>query len=160
VSLLGWCWGARTGVRAAARFGPAQLVLAAPGLAIAATVRAAADAAAEVPGEEVALPFATAAFSDDAAIVARIDDDPLAWRSQPRAFLAPSRAALADAIAALPTLRVPTTVLLAAEDRIIDNEGVRRLLPDARTVTLRGGHALVLESPALVADEIVRSLLG
>jgi hypothetical protein len=53
---------------------------------------------------------------------------------------------------------MPIAALLAGDDRIVDNERVSQLLAGHRTETLRGGHALVLESPALVAERLVAAI--
>jgi len=159
VSLLGWCWGARAAILAAKRWRPSQLVLVAPGLAMAANVRARASALAQTVGPRLGLPFEIEAFSDDARVLAWIREDPLAWRDQPREFLAPSRAIMDEVLRVLPKLDVPTTVILARGDRLIDNLGIERMIAPRTAEYLAGGHALVLESPDVLAERVARALL-
>jgi pimeloyl-ACP methyl ester carboxylesterase len=158
VSLFGWCWGARTAILAARKNTASHLVLAAPGLAMTASVRARQAELVASSAETLALPFPTRDFSEDAAICDRIDADALAWTGQPRRFLAPSLATRDDALASLSTLKMPIAALLAGDDRIVDNHRVSQLLAGHPIETLRGGHALVLESPALVAERVVAAI--
>jgi acylglycerol lipase len=160
VSLLGWCWGARTAVLAAERVRPDRLVLAAPGLVMAEAVRARATALAAGDADPVPLPFAIEAFSDEPRVIDFIRADRLAWTGQPRAFLAPSRAVLGRALAVLPALDLPVHVLLAERDRIVDNAATTAMLSAATLRRLPGGHALVLEDAAAVADAIAAALLA
>jgi alpha-beta hydrolase superfamily lysophospholipase len=159
VALLGWCWGARSAIVAASRSPVERLVLAAPGLAMAGHVRARAAELAAMSADPLPLPFGIDEFSEDPAVIARIRGDGAAWSSQPRAFLAPSRALLEAALMALPRLQTPRTTVLAEGDRIVDNTAVARLLGGS-PITLPGGHALVLESPARVASEIAAAVLS
>ena len=159
VALFGWCWGARGALVAATQLPIEHLILAAPGIAMAEAVRARALELAAAPGDPVALPFPIEAFSDDPSVLSWIRNDERAWRSQPRAFLPVSRALLEEALAAIPALRVPVTTFLAAQDRIVDNDRIAALLPGHPVQVLPGGHALVLESPALVAERTVAAIL-
>ncbi|MEO6951018.1 MAG: alpha/beta fold hydrolase [Polyangia bacterium] len=158
VALLGWCWGARLALVSASIDPPDQIFLAAPGLAMAPQIRARAAALAAGTEDPVALPFDVDVFSSDPEVTQRIRADELAWRTQPRSFLAPSRGLLDRAISVLPGLSVPITTLLADSDRIVDNATVERLLAPRQIVRLPGEHALVLEAPALLADRLVSLL--
>lgn len=65
-----------------------------------------------------------------------------------------------DARADLPSVRVPTLVLCGAEDVLTppaQSEEIARLIPGATLRMLpRGGHRMVVEYPAEVAEEITR----
>jgi len=158
VALFGWCWGARPAILAAEQAHVDHLVLAAPGLAMAPGIRARAAELASMEQDPLPLPFDVADFSDDAEIVARIRSDELAWTGQPRAFLAPSRAVLDAALAALPRLSMPHTTILADRDRIVDNDAVTRLVTEGTIARLPGGHAVVLETPESVAERVAAAI--
>jgi len=158
-SLFGWCWGARIAILAAQRRAPHHLVLAAPGLAMTASLRARAAELRAMDVDPLPLPFPISDFSDDASVIATIREDRLAWTSQPRAFLDPSRAVLDAALASLPRLAVPRTTILAEGDRIVDNVATAALVAGAPIVRVPGGHALVLESPARIAELVAAAIL-
>lgn len=158
VALFGWCWGARLALVSASIDPPDQIFLAAPGLAMAPSIRARAAALATGTEDPVALPFDVDLFSSEPSVMARIRADELAWRTQPRSFLAPSRGLLDRAISVLPGLTLPIITLLADSDRIVDNAKVEALLAPRQVVRLPGEHALVLEAPTLLADRLVSLL--
>lgn len=158
VSVMGWCWGARTAILASEVARPRRLVLVAPALAPRPEVHERAMRLAQRPGDDVELPFTADDFSDEPAVRTFIRADARAWKTQPRAFLRPSQELLARAVAAVPRLGMPISVMLASDDKIVDNLAVERLFGGHEVVVARGGHALVLESPELVADFVSAAL--
>jgi len=160
VAVVGWCWGARLAVVAATVDPPDQLILVAPGLAMAPLVRARAAALATTTEDPAPLPFGPELFSSRPEILRWITDDPLAWHDQPRAFQATSRGLLDQALSVLPTLTVPLATILADADRIIDNAGVEKLVATHPIIRVPGEHALVLESPGAVARELIALLVS
>jgi pimeloyl-ACP methyl ester carboxylesterase len=157
--LLGWCWGARVALAAlGAGVKADRLVLVGPGLAMSESVRARAAEAVQTSSETIALPFDVADFTDDPEICARIEADPVRWRSQPRAFVEASRAVTVEALRVLPGLELPMLTILATKDRLIDNDAVARLAAKGDLCRIPGGHALILERPVEVARAIVQWL--
>ena len=159
VSLLGWCWGARTVILAAAVRAPRTMLFIAPGLAVQPHIIARGNEIRRSTEDPAPLPFAVDSFSRDPKVLAWIAADPLAWKGQPRPFVEYSLATMAQAIDALPTVDVPMHTFLASDDQIIDNDAVAKLLRRGPIETLEGGHALILEAPALVAERL-RIVLG
>jgi len=160
VAVVGWCWGARLAVVSASIDAPDQLILVAPGLAMAPLVRSRAAALAASTEDPSPLPFGAELFSASSDVQKWISDDPLAWKTQPRAFQATSRGLLDQALSRLPTLTLPIATLLADGDRIVDNAGVEKLVASHPIVHLPGEHALVLESPGALARELVALLVS
>lgn len=157
VVLLGWCWGARSAVVAAARRPPDHLVLMAPGLALTEQVK---QRVAEIRASDedpAPLPFEIEMFSEEPSVIEWIRSDRLAWRSQPRAFIAPSGRIQIDALSALARPKSPMTTFLATTDRIVDNAAITDLV-GGRVHQLPGGHALILESPTEVARRVSESI--
>lgn len=157
VVLLGWCWGARTAILAAKARPPEHLVLMAPGLALTDRVKQRIAEIRATSEDPTSLPFELDAFSDEQHVLDWIRSDELAWRTQPRAFLAPSAQVQTDAIVALPTLTMPITTFLAATDHIVDNAAIRKLVRGP-VIEVSGGHALILETPDAIADRLVAAL--
>lgn len=159
VAVLGWSWGARLTLVSASIDPPDKIFLAAPGLAMAPSIRVRAAALGAGTEDPVALSFDVDLLSSDPGVMQRIRADELSWRTQPRSFLAASRGLLDRAICLLPNLAVPITTLLAEADRVVDNARVERLLASHPIVSLPGEHAFVLEAPTLLADRMISLLV-
>lgn len=151
LTLLGWCWGARTAVVAASE-GRLPLCLMAPGLRMRPTVDQRLDAALDRVGQPLPLPFDVADFSEAEAVQAFIAKDPLKWRQLPWGFVEESRALNAQAQKLAPQLPARTLVVLAERDRMIDGAATRALFSGQRLDTVAGGHALILEQPGRAAE--------
>jgi alpha-beta hydrolase superfamily lysophospholipase len=150
--LIGWCWGARLALAAlGAGVQVDRLVLVAPGLVMTEAVKARSAEGMRGTQDPVPLPFDVAQFSADPEWVARIDADPLRWRTQPRSFVLASRWVADEALRVLERLEVPLLTILAEQDLLVDNAAVSRLAARGEVRLLPGGHAVLLERPAEVA---------
>lgn len=152
VTLLSWCGSANFAVPAAAHLPVQRLVLASPGL---------------VPLEEMAARFREARpvagylplhfdplrdFTDDAEVQRAIRADKLTLRNVPLAVRDAWRTLNPLARQALRTLRLPTRLVLARRDRMIDVPRTQALLA-SRMATMpaidvdwcEGGHGFVAE---------------
>jgi alpha-beta hydrolase superfamily lysophospholipase len=157
VTLLCWCWGARSGLPIAAEGdGVDRVIVAAPALFLLPSV---VDRMVHVTPDangEVELPYDPLDdFSFDPAVRAFIEHDPLRWRRAPLAFLEPSRALGVRALAALERVRRPLLCLLASEDRLVDGVATRAAFAGFAVEEIPGAHAFVLERPAAIAERLI-----
>ncbi len=164
VAVAGISWGGKLAVVAAARFPDRldALALIAPGLRAKVGVpvgRRLRIAAAYVFGfrrRRFPIPLADPAlFTDEPDARAFIAADPLAIREATAGLLAASASLDRDAQRALPAVRVPTLLMLAGYDRIVDNAALRadfgRLgSPSKRLIDYPAAH----HSPELDPDPL------
>jgi alpha-beta hydrolase superfamily lysophospholipase len=166
VWIAGWCWGAVLAVNAALEFGDLVrgLALFAPGLFPSNEIRIAARRALdeEVPDDpqvpHLPSPIADEMFSTDQNILCRIANDQLVQRRFTSRLFAVSREMSLIAAVRLQQLRCPVLLVLAAEDRAVDNErttqACRRIRTDLKIENIECNHAIQFEAPQRLADEL------
>lgn len=165
--LLGWCWGALPAVNAALELGSrlSGLILLAPGLFPAQTIRKAAKQAGDACSNSdprsptLASPLTCDMFSDREDIREFIIKDEFAQHAFSPRFFSISREMSIIAIARLRQLAIPVLLLMAAQDETIDMEQTINSFERVQAVTLNvlpGHHAMQLEAPREVAARILK----
>jgi len=173
VHVVGVSWGGKLAAAWLAERKPpvASATLVAPGLAAQVDVPPSTKAAiaaslACCPRRPFEIPLSDPElFTDNPAMLAYLRDDPVRLKEATARFLYVSRC-MDGQIARAPrgSIGVPTTLLLASRERIIDNARTRQIVghlsaDGARIVELEGCHTLEFEpDPSAFYAELLRSL--
>ncbi|MFP4054226.1 MAG: alpha/beta fold hydrolase [Phycisphaerae bacterium] len=174
VHVVGVSWGGKLAAAWLACRSPslASATLVAPGLAAQVDVSASTKAAiaaslACCPRRQFEIPLSEPElFTDNPAVLAYLREDPVRLKKATARFLFVSRC-MDGQIARLRrgSIEVPTTLLLASRERIIDSERTREIVGHlsadrARVVELEGCHTLEFEpDPSAFYDELLSSLV-
>jgi acylglycerol lipase len=167
--LLGWCWGAVLALNAAPAFGSALkgVVLLAPGLLPSTEVRSVMKGAVKHAGGKLPLignPLIEEMFTDRVEVREWIKNDGLALRAFTPRLLDVSQAMLLSANARLSKVSHPILLLLAAHDRMVNNEATLNAFKklwsgDVTCMRLPYNHAMQLEASTELASNIVQWLI-
>ncbi len=158
VILLTWCFGARIGIPAAAELNLAGLFLCTPGIALQKRINSGYEHSTPKDGY-IALPFDPTEFATTDWCRNWIKNDQLTLRKVTEGQVHLKDKLGEMMISNLAHIKCPKLCVLATEDVIVNNSGVRQKLDQIGGYSIEerpGGHAIILEDSEWLANRVVR----